>query len=46
MDVKDEVLNKIILELRERGILTDVLEKAGINPLDWMIVKDKLSLFE
>lgn len=42
----EEVLKKIVLELRTRGILTDVLEDAGVNPVHWMIVKDKLSLFE
>lgn len=42
----EEVLKKIVLELRTRGILTDVLEDAGVNPVHWMIVKDKLFLFE
>ena len=46
MGATEEVLKKIVLELRARGILTDVLEDAGVNPAHWMIVKDKLFLFE
>lgn len=46
IDATDEVLKKIVLELRARGILTDVLEKAGVDPLYWMIAKENLSLFQ
>ena len=37
---------KIVLELKKRGILTDVLESSGISPFEWIFIKTLFKPFE
>lgn len=36
----------IVLELKKRGILTDVLESSGISPFEWTFIKELFKPFE
>lgn len=37
---------KIVLELKKRGILTDVLGSSGLAPFEWTFIKELFKPFE
>ncbi|NQE03549.1 hypothetical protein [Enterococcus gallinarum] len=39
-----KVLSKIVKELKKRGILTDILQSAEIDPVIWTIVSQNHNL--
>lgn len=32
-----KILTQIVRELKKRGILTEVLQSANVNPMDWTL---------
>ena len=40
------ILIAIVRDLKERGILTEVLETAKVDPFAWMVFKEECRPFE
>lgn len=45
-DATKKFIKLIILELRKRGILTDVLESSGIQPIEYIRIKQYYKPFK
>lgn len=40
------ILKAIVKDLKRRGILTEVLQSAGVNPIEWKVFSDTHNPFE
>lgn len=45
-DIIKRFVVSIILELKKRGILTDVLQSSRIPPAEWIFIKELFQPFE